>query len=190
VVAAGPWSKAELARVGVDVPLVTVRHQVASLARPVDRVPLHPAVGDISQSFSFRPDGSRMTLMGFGEDEEADVETYNQLSTPEDMASAKERLVQRIPAMSDAYIRGSWAGLFTTTPDWHPILDRAPGVDGLYCAVGFSGHGFKLSPMIGLTMAEMIAQGEATSIDISRLRFSRFEEGDRMESSYRSRVLA
>ena len=73
VMAAGPWSKAELGRVGVDVPLVTVRHQVASLARPVDRLPLHPAVGDIAQSFSFRPDGDRMTLMGFGDDEEADV---------------------------------------------------------------------------------------------------------------------
>ena len=32
VMAAGPWSKAEMARVGIDVPLVTVRHQVASLA--------------------------------------------------------------------------------------------------------------------------------------------------------------
>ncbi len=190
VMAAGPWSKAELARVGVDVPLVTVRHQVASLARPVDRLPLHPAVGDIAQNFSFRPDGARMTVMGFGEDEEADVETYNQLAGVEDMVGAKEKLVRRIPAMSDAYFRGSWAGLFTTTPDWHPILDRAPGIDGLYCAVGYSGHGFKLSPMIGLTVAELVAQGRSTSIDISPLRFSRFEEGDLMESSYRYRVLA
>ena len=190
VMAAGPWSKAELARVGVDVPLVTVRHQVASLARPVDRLPLHPAVGDIAQNFSFRPDGPRMTVMGFGEDEEADVETYNQLAGVEDMVDAKEKLVRRIPAMSNAYFRGSWAGLFTTTPDWHPVLDRAPGIDGLYCAVGFSGHGFKLSPMIGLTVAELVAQGRPSSIDISPLRFSRFEEGDLMESSYRYRVLA
>jgi sarcosine oxidase subunit beta len=106
------------------------------------------------------------------------------------MGLAKEKLARRIPAMSDAYFRGGWAGLFTTTPDWHPILDRAPGIDGLYCAVGFSGHGFKLSPMIGQTMAELVARGEATTIDISPLRFSRFEEGDLMESSYRYRVLA
>ena len=190
VMATGPWSREELARVGVDVPLVTVRHQVASLARPVDRLPLHPAVGDISQSFSFRPDGPRMTVMGFGEDEEVEVETYNQLAGVDDMVAAKEKLVRRIPAMSDAYFRGSWAGLFTTTPDWHPILDQAPGVEGLYCAVGFSGHGFKLSPMIGRSVAELVAQGRSSSIDISPLRFSRFEEGDLMESSYRYRVLA
>ena len=131
-----------------------------------------------------------MTLMGFGDDEEAGVETYNQLAGMDDMAAAREKLARRIPAMSDSYFRGGWAGLFTTTPDWHPILDHAPGIDGLYCAVGFSGHGFKLSPMIGLTMAELIAQGASSSIDISPLRFSRFEEGDLLESSYRYRVLA
>ena len=48
VVAAGPWSKEELARTGVDVPLLPVRHQVASLTRPVDRLPVHPTVGDIA----------------------------------------------------------------------------------------------------------------------------------------------
>ena len=78
VVAAGPWSKLVLAQMGVDVPLVPVRHQVASLTRPVDKLPLHPTVGDIAQSFSFRPDGSSMTMMGFGDDEEVDLETYNQ----------------------------------------------------------------------------------------------------------------
>ena len=49
VIAAGPWSKAELARVGVDVPLVTVRHQVASCQASDN--PLHPAVEDIAQVF-------------------------------------------------------------------------------------------------------------------------------------------
>jgi sarcosine oxidase subunit beta len=190
VVAAGPWSKAELARVGVDVPLVPVRHQVASLARPVDRLPLHPTVGDIAQSFSFRPDGSSMTLMGFGDDEEADVETYNQGVDMDTAADAMARLTRRMPAMSDAYYRGGWSGLFTTTPDWHPVLDQVPGIEGLYCAIGFSGHGFKLSPMIGVTMAELIVEGAAKAIDISPLRYSRFEENDLLESSYRYRVLA
>ena len=190
VVAAGPWSKMVLAQIGVDVPLVPVRHQVASLTRPVDKLPLHPTVGDIAQSFSFRPDGSSLTMMGFGDDEEADLETYNQGVDMDVMADALGRLTNRIPAMSDAYFRGGWSGLFTTTPDWHPILDAVPGIDGLYCAVGFSGHGFKLSPMIGATMAELIVEGVSSSVDISPLRFSRFEEGDLLESSYRYRVLA
>ncbi len=190
VVAAGPWSKEVLANMGIDVPLVPVRHQVASLTRPIDKLPLHPTVGDIAQSFSFRPDGSSLTMMGFGDDEVVEVETYNQGVDIEVMADALGRLTHRIPAMSDAYFRGGWSGLFTTTPDWHPILDAVPGIDGLYCAVGFSGHGFKLSPMIGVTVAELIVEGVAKTVDISPLRFSRFEEGDLLGSSYRYRVLA
>ncbi len=190
VVAAGPWSKIELAKVGVDAPLVPVRHQVALLTRPLDRIPDHPIVGDIAQSLSFRPDGSSMTMLGVGEDEVADVDSYNQGVEMSGIADALGRMARRMPGMADSYVRGGWAGLFTTTPDWHPILDRVPGIEGLYCAVGFSGHGFKLSPMIGLAMAELIAQGRATSIDISPLRFTRFAEGDLLSSSFRYRVLA
>ena len=190
VVSAGPWSKQVLGDMGVDVPLVPVRHQVASLTRPVDKLPLHPTVGDIAQSFSFRPDGNSLTMMGFGPEEEVDLETYNQGVDMDEMAGALSRLANRIPAMEDGYFRGGWSGLFTTTPDWHPILDAVPGIEGLYCAIGFSGHGFKLSPMIGVTMAELIVEGVSNSVDISPLRFNRFEEGDMLESSYRYRVLA
>ena len=190
VVASGPWSKRVLAQVGVDVPLVPVRHQVASLSRPMDKLPLHPTVGDIAQSFSFRPDGSSLTLMGFGPEEEAELETYNEGVDMDVMADALGRLARRIPAMAESEFRRGWSGLFTTTPDWHPILDAVPGIEGLYCAIGFSGHGFKLAPMVGVTMSELIVEGISSTVDISPLRFTRFEEGDLLESSYRYRVLA
>ena len=189
VVAAGPWSRREMAKIGVDLPLATVRHQVATLIRPLDRIPHHPTVGDIAQSFSFRPDGSGMTMVGFGEDD-VEVDDYNQGVDMEAVAVNLAKLARRMPPMADSYFRGGWSGLFTITPDWHPILDEIPGIQGLYCAVGFSGHGFKLSPMIGLTMAELIVQGASSTIDIRPLRFNRFEEGDLLTSSYRYRVLA
>jgi glycine/D-amino acid oxidase-like deaminating enzyme len=189
VVAAGPWSRKLLSASGIDVPLSTVRHQVASIIRPADRIPKHPIVGDIAQSFSFRPEGQAMTLVGFGEDE-VDPESYNQGVDLDQIPGVMERLVRRVPDMADSFFRGGWSGLFTITPDWHPILDRVPGIEGLYCAVGFSGHGFKLSPAIGQVMAELITQGEASSFDITPLRFQRFAEGDLMTSRYRYRVLA
>lgn len=189
VVAAGPWSKEVFAGIGVDVPLSTVRHQVASIIRPVEQIPHHPIVGDIAQSFSFRPEGSAMTLVGFGEDE-ADLASYNQGVDLAQVPEVMERLVNRMPAMSEAYFRGGWSGLFTITPDWHPILDQVPGIEGLYCAIGFSGHGFKLSPAIGLAMAELITHGKATSVDLKPLRFNRFAEGDLLTSSYHYNVLA
>ena len=191
VVAAGPWSKQVLAGVGVEVPLIPVRHQVATVARPVESVPHHPTVGDISQSFSFRPDGSNFTTMGFGDDDEqSDPEVYPQGLEISEAAVARAKLARRVPGMADAYYRGGWSGLFTTTPDWHPILDAVPGVGGLYCAVGFSGHGFKLSPAVGKSVAELVVEGRARDVDLTPLRFTRFAEDDLLNSSYRYRVLA
>jgi glycine/D-amino acid oxidase-like deaminating enzyme len=96
--------------------------------------------------------------------------------------------------MSDCYFLGGWSGLFDVTPDWHPILDQVPGIEGLYCApMWHRGHGFKLSPMVGVRrrrMAELIIQGRATSVDITPLRFDRFARGDLLSSRYRYRVLA
>ena len=191
LVAAGPWSKQVLAGVGVDAPLIPVRHQVATVARPVEVVPHHPTVGDISQSFSFRPDGSNFTTMGFGDDnEQSDPEVYPQGVDITEASSARAKLARRVPGMADAYYRGGWSGLFTTTPDWHPILDAVPGVSGLYCAIGFSGHGFKLSPAIGKSVAELVVDGSARDVDLAPLRFTRFAEDDLLGSSYRYRVLA
>ncbi|MEE8442116.1 MAG: FAD-binding oxidoreductase, partial [Dehalococcoidia bacterium] len=70
------------------------------------------------------------------------------------------------------------------------ILDEVEGVEGLYCAAGFSGHGFKLSPMIGVVMAERITQGHAISVDITSLSWNRFREGKLINSRYRYKVLA
>jgi glycine/D-amino acid oxidase-like deaminating enzyme len=75
------------------------------------------------------------------------------------------------------YVRGQ-AGIYDMSPDTRAILDRAPGVDGLFLAAGFSGSGFKISPMVGACMAELAVHGRATSADIQPFRFSRFAEND------------
>ena len=189
VVAAGPWSGPLLKSVGVDLHLQPVRHQVVMLRRPQDVVPDHPIIGDVVYDLSARPDVGNLTLVGVGEEDHADPDTYNQGVDMPMVEKTFDALVKRMPGMSQALFRGGWSGLFTTTPDWHPVLDRVEGIEGLYCAVGFSGHGFKLSPMITQVMAELIT-GEPTSVDISMLDLKRFEEGRLMKSRYSMQVLA
>ncbi len=190
LIASGPWSQRLFGRLGIDVPLNTTRHQIVTIRRPEGMLPTHPAVGDIIQEFSFRPDSTDLTLIGIGEEDVDDPEAYNESVDASVVEDAITKLVNRMPAMEDGYFRGGWAGLFTNTPDFHPIMDRVPGVEGLFCAVGFSGHGFKLSPMIGLCMAELISEGRATTFDLSPLRYTRFEEGDLLQSRYPYHVLA
>ena len=189
VVAAGPWANRLMAGTGVEFPLIPVRHQVALATRPPAALPEHPIVGDIAQSFSFRPESPTLTMVGYGEDE-VELDNYDEGIDQVTAADAMTRLMRRMPGMNQSYYRGGWSGLFTTTPDWHPILDRVPGIEGLYCMVGFSGHGFKLAPAIGQAMSELILDGRTSSFDLAPLRFSRFEEDDLVQSRYRYRVLA
>ncbi len=189
VIVAGPWSGSLFSGIGVDVPLTTTRHQVIGFRRPEELIPTHPTVGDITQQFSFRPDPSNLTYIGIGEGS-ADPHDYDQSVDMEVVRDAFQKLVRRMPDMSQGFFRGGWSGLFTVSPDWHPILDKVEGIDGLYCAVGFSGHGFKLAPIVGITMSELIMDGRATTIDIAPLRMARFRENDPLRSRYRYSVLA
>ena len=50
---------------------------------------------------------------------------------------------ESMPALARAVPRSGWAGIYDDTPDYHPILDRLAACEGLYCAAGFSGHGFR-----------------------------------------------
>ena len=190
VVAAGPWSGPMLKSVGVDLHLKTVRHQVVLLRRPDDLVPEHPSIGDVIHDLSVRPDVGGLTMIGVGEDENIGPDEFNQGVDMPVVARAFENVAKRIPGLATSLFRGGWSGLFTTTPDWHPVLDAIEGISGLYVAVGFSGHGFKLSPMVGKVMGEILTSGYSKTIDVSALNAKRFVSGAQLNSRYGMQVLA
>ncbi len=74
--------------------------------------------------------------------------------------------------------------MYDATPDWHAILGALPGVEGLYCAAGTSGHGFKLGPAVGEMMADLFVRGERPEADINMFSFRRFAEGEAVEGRY------
>ena len=192
VVATGPWSGAFLQAHGIDVPVVATRHEVLHFRRPLDLVPHHPGGADIGNRIYFRPEGQELTLVGNGNHSDVvdDPEVFAQRASPAFIQDVWQRLARRIPPIADAELAAGYAGLYTNTPDSHPIMDRVEGVDGLYLCTGFSGHGFKLSPMVGVLMAELIGSGRATTMDIAPLRFSRFAEGNLNNAGYGFDVLA
>ncbi|MEM7025486.1 MAG: FAD-binding oxidoreductase [Pseudomonadota bacterium] len=70
-----------------------------------------------------------------------------------------------------------WAGMIEVTPDEIPVLGPVDGVQGLFLATGFSGHGFGFGPAAGYVMAQL-ARGEQPVVDLQPFRLSRFAEGD------------
>jgi glycine/D-amino acid oxidase-like deaminating enzyme len=90
---------------------------------------------------------------------------------------------RRFPAYAAAGLAASWTGVYVVTPDWNPVLGHAPGLPGLLLAYGFSGHGFKLSPMVGLLIAQA-ALGQATDVSLAPYALERFEAGRLLHGRY------
>jgi sarcosine oxidase subunit beta len=59
--------------------------------------------------------------------------------------------------MEEMRVRRVITGYYDSTPDHRPILGAIVGLDGLYLATGFSGHGFMFAPVVGEIMAQLIA---------------------------------
>ena len=87
-------------------------------------------------------------------------------------------LVARLPALAAAELVEGWAGLYEMTPDHNPLLGEHPELAGFYLANGFSGHGLMLAPATGAALAELLATGASSRLDISAFDPGRFARGE------------
>ena len=188
VLATGPWAAQLGSAAGLNLPVQACRTQVALFRRPVDSSRRVAIYGDFVQGLYFKPTHGEMIHAGSVAGEEinnpVDPDHYNEAADGDWLPQVRQRLSRRYPAMHRSYGRGGFGALYAITPDWHPILDKLPGIDGAYCAVGFSGHGFKMSPIVGQLMAELVFDGQATTLDITPLRLARFAEDDLVKTPY------
>ncbi len=188
------WGAALLRRVGVDLPITPSRHPMAALRRPDDAHQAHAVVLDMHRNVYLLPHAGDVTLCGSlaGEDDGvyADPDTYNQGVTRAEIARFHAEGAQRMPILNRAVPQGGWAGIYDGSADSHPVLDAVPGIAGYYCALGFSGHGFKLSPVFGALMAKMITGGPTAAPKLRRFRATRWAENDPIGTQYAAGVLA
>jgi sarcosine oxidase, subunit beta len=110
------------------------------------------------------------------------VEQYRE-PYPEDTETLVMRFWRRFPAQENATLRKGYTGVYDCSPDLQPLLGPVPEVPGLHVAVGFSGHGFKLSPVVGELVAERIVDGKTTLVDIDFFAPNRFSEGRPISST-------
>ncbi|HYT34535.1 MAG TPA: FAD-binding oxidoreductase [Ktedonobacteraceae bacterium] len=193
VLAANVWSGRLAQTAGITLPITPTRHPMLALRRPNDfggRQGLHAVGLDITRQIYARPDLGGVTLIGSTEDVLAasDPDNYAQGLSEEEIDHFRGKAGGSVPALARAVPRGGWAGIYDDTPDYHPILDRLDPYTGLYCAAGFSGHGFKLSPLVGQWMAQLILTGNKPA-DMQPFAFDRFARGKEIRPRYTSGVL-
>ena len=172
--AAGPWAGLVGDMAGVSLPIVPVRRQMLTTAPLRDLPPDFPFVIDFDRSLYFHREGEGL-LTGMSNPDQAPG--FDESIDDDWELAHLEAAIERLPLLADAGLQAHWAGLYEVTPDAHPIIDRAPNVDGFVVVAGFSGHGFMHGPIAGLLVSEIILDGRAHTLDIAELAYSRFAEG-------------
>jgi glycine/D-amino acid oxidase-like deaminating enzyme len=186
LLAAGPWTAPLARRVGVELPLHAERHVVATFRwGGADPCPPH---GDIAGGYYLRPEGSEQFLVGpLHEELPIDPDRFDDAIRPVEIERLAERVVRRFPGLHAALTSGGWASLYDVSPDWQPVIGEiAPGI---FVDAGTSGHGFKVAPMLGKHIADLI-MGEEIADGLADFDPFRFERGRPLAAGYReNRIL-
>ena len=178
VSAAGPWSPRLFRDLAFEVPIEPEYHRVAILANPPGMRGGGCALIDSIASMYLRSEGSGMTLVGeFVGRRGVDPDDTPDSVPAEEIAEIAALGARRIPALAHAGLARGVTGVYDMTPDQRPLLGATPGVAGLYLAAGFSGMGYKISPAVGLAMAELVLEGRGRSVDLSVFDPGRFAAG-------------
>jgi sarcosine oxidase subunit beta len=175
--AAGAWAAAVAAYAGVALPVTPLRRQAAATTvcdLLPESTPMTIFVGD---GFHFRVRDGRVLLLqptpGIAD------RPFDATVDPAWIDAVVRIAQERVPVLRRASIdpAACWAGLYEMSPDKHAILGPAPDCPNLYLMNGSSGHGVMHAPALGQLLAEIILDGAASTLDVSALRPSRFEEG-------------
>jgi glycine/D-amino acid oxidase-like deaminating enzyme len=177
VVSAGAWSGGVASLLGIAMPIVPRKRMVyvISCREELARCPL---VIDPTGIW-FRQEGNFFLCGRSPGDGEADPDEPP-LEVTEDMFFdyVWPALAARVPAFAAVRISSSWAGYYELNLfDHNGIVGRHPAVPNVVFAAGFSGHGMQHSPATGRGVAELLADGGFSTLDLSPLGWARVIEG-------------
>ena len=193
VLAAGLGCRALAATCGLTLPLVAKAIRVAEIVPPADLKLSVSYMDPISDSWiTPRPQGRAIIAVPHAPNAgPVDPDTYDPDFSRDEAKSGLPAVARRLPGIENSTIAGGWSRPDCFAPDGKPIIGKADGVDGLYLNTAGAGKGHKVAPAVGLALAELIADGQATTADIEPFGLHRFEAAPKpwSGSEYRKRVI-
>jgi len=178
VIAAGPWAAEVGTMAGIELPVEPSPKMVYQFD-PAEKF-------DYDLPFLFspkghwcRPETGRQFMSGKDREDppgyrfDWDRTYFEETVWPE--------LARLIPSFERLKLKKGWTGLYAVNRlDHNALLGKYPGVEGLYIAAGFSGHGLMQSPAVGKGISELIRTGRYTTVDLSPLGADRILTGCRV----------
>jgi sarcosine oxidase, subunit beta len=89
--------------------------------------------------------------------------TYNSIGTFGFLETSARHVLELFPQLERLRVLRTWTGLSDLTPDYSPILGRTE-LDNLHLSAGWGTYGFKAAPIVGTTLAELVATGRTPAL--------------------------
>jgi sarcosine oxidase, subunit beta len=100
--------------------------------------------------------------------------TYRMQGTLNFLQEVTRHSMELFPQLERARLLRSWAGLCDLSPDYSPILGKTE-VDNFHVSAGWGTYGFKAAPIVGKTLAELVATNRTPDL-IAPFALERFYE--------------
>jgi len=179
VVTAGAWSNACLADVGLSLNVLRkfvgwfpVRNGIYSAAAGIPTYFFETPAGTFYGFPSF--DGQTIKVAEHsGGEPVPDPHSVDRACHPSDLTRLHAFLKTYLPDAGRDLARHSVC-LYTMTTDKHFVIDVHPRWKNVVFAAGFSGHGFKFTPVVGQVLADLVER-QKTSLQIQFLSRTRFQ---------------
>jgi sarcosine oxidase subunit beta len=89
--------------------------------------------------------------------------TYKSTGTFSFLEYSARHVLELFPQLEQVKVLRSWTGLCDLSPDYSPILGQTE-VEGFHVSAGWGTYGFKAAPIVGTTLAELVATGKTPEL--------------------------
>ena len=89
--------------------------------------------------------------------------TYKGIGTFPFLEYSARHALELFPQLESLKVLRSWTGLCDLSPDYSPILGKTE-VENFHVSAGWGTYGFKASPIVGTTLAELVATGQTPKL--------------------------
>ncbi len=143
------------------------------MSGPVDDERVYPLTIDLASGVYLRSEGDRVL---FGLDNLEQAFGFTEGIDEEWLEHVLLTGAQRFPWWEEMGVdlRASWWGYYGVSPDNSPIIGFHPDARAWIDACGFSGHGIMHAPATGVAVAELVADGSTTTVDVAHFGYDRF----------------
>ncbi|HEX3465159.1 MAG TPA: N-methyl-L-tryptophan oxidase [Candidatus Elarobacter sp.] len=179
-ICAGAWFAKVAPELGVP---LRVERNVQFFFAPLDReavsperLPVYGVERDGGRMFYGFPDlGGGVKAAYHGSGVPADPDALDRVVRDDEIAVARDALASIVPAAAGPFLRAAPC-MYTLTPDEHFVIGAHPRDARVVVAGGFSGHGYKFTPVVGEIVAALLA-GDDPEFTLGLFAPERFAAG-------------